>query len=440
MSKLALFGGAKAIKTKPDDMFTWPIVNQAMLDAATDVIKNGTMSGTGITMAFEKEYAAWNGVDYALAHPNGTASLEAAMFAVGLGEGDELICPTITYWASCTAAMNLGAKIVFADIDPTTVGLSPESFKAKITDKTKAVMVVHYLSVPADMDAIMAIAKKHDIKVIEDISHAHGALYKGKMVGSFGDVAGASMMSGKAFAIGEGGMLLTNDHKIYERAILWGHYARHEEIMTPNYLDALGIPWGGHKNRMVQTVAAIGRVQLEKYPSEIAEIDRAMSYFCDELDKLPGLCGNRTAKASGSTMGGWYAAHGMYNAEELDGLSLSRFNEALMAEVGIAETGALNPGCNICLHKEPIFNNVDIYHEGCPTNSTVPLQKELTLPEAEAIQNKTFFIPWFKHLRKEIIDEYIEAYAKVVENRGELLKDDKKAPVIGANAMTKRKG
>jgi dTDP-4-amino-4,6-dideoxygalactose transaminase len=440
MSKLAIFGGDKAIKTDPGDMFTWPIPNQDMVNAAAEVIRGGTMSGIGITKKFEEEYAAWNGVKYALAHTNGTASLEAAMFAVGLGKGDELICPTITYWASCTAAMDLGAKVVFADINPDTIGLSPESFEEKITDKTKAVMVVHYFSVPADMDKILEIASKHGIKVIEDISHAHGAMYKGRMVGSLGDVAGASMMSGKAFAIGEGGMLLTDNREIYERALLWGHYARHKEILNPDYINALGIPWGGHKNRMNQVMAAIGRVQLKKYPTEIAEIESAMTYFCDALEKLPGLRGNRPPKDSGITMGGWYAAHGMYNTEELGGLSLSRFNEALLAEVGVEITGALNPGCNICLHKEPVFNSIDIYHEGTPTNEFAPLQKEVILPEAEAIQDKTFFIPWFKHLRKEIINEYIEAYTKVTENYEELLPGDQKKPVIGANAMTKRKG
>ena len=338
--------------------------------------------------------------------------------------------------------MNLGAKIIFADIDPDTIGISPVDFERRITPQTKAVMVVHYLSHPADMDAILEIAEKHCIKVIEDISHAHGALYKGKMVGSFGDVAAASMMSGKAFAIGEGGMLLTDNREIYERAILWGQYARHSEITNPEYEDALGIPWGGHKNRMVQTAAALGLVQLKKYPGEMDEIDKAMSYFCDAIDKLPGLRGNRPTKESGSTMGGWYAAHGMYNSEELGGLSLSRFNEALVAEIGVKEFGELMPGCNIALHTQPIFSDIDIYHAGKATNLAASglKQSEIVLPEADAIQDKTFFIPWFKHFNKIIIDEYIEAFTKVVDNYKELLPGDKKTPVIGVNAMTKRKG
>ncbi len=223
MSKLALFGGEKAIKTESPEMFKWPIVNQAMIDAGAKVIAEGTGSGTDITKAFEKEYAAWNGTKFGLAHTNGTAALEAAMFAVGLGEGDEMICPSITYWASCTAAMNLGAKVVFADIDTETLALDPKDLEKRITDKTKAIMVVHYMARPSEMDEIMAIAEKHNIKVIEDVSHAQGALYKGKMVGSIGHVSAASMMSGKSFAIGEGGMLLTDDQEIYDRALLWGH-------------------------------------------------------------------------------------------------------------------------------------------------------------------------------------------------------------------------
>ncbi len=168
-----------------------------------------------------------------------------------------------------------------------------------------------------------------------------------------------------------------------------------------------------------------------------------MNYFCDGIDKLPGLKGNRPPKDSGSTNGGWYACHGLYNSEELDGLSLTRFVEALHAEVGVKHAGAMIAGCNVALHKQAIFSRVDVRHSGKPTNKreTSELsEEEIVLKNAEAVQDKTFFIPWFKHFDTAIIDEYIEAYTKVVENRAELLKEDKKENVAGFNAMTKRKG
>ena len=234
MSKLALYGGTPVLAAKdiPKELFHWPIVNDAMRQAQLEVLETGNMSGTDISRKFEKQFAEWHGMKYGLAHNTGTNSLVAAMYGVGLGPGDELICPSVTYWASCTSALGLGATVVFCDICEKDLQLDPASFEAHITPRTKAVMVVHYMAHPADMDAIMAIARKHGIKVIEDVSHAQGGHYKGKMLGTFGDVAAMSLMSGKSFAIGEGGMLLTNDLEIYRRAIRFGHYDRISEVYS----------------------------------------------------------------------------------------------------------------------------------------------------------------------------------------------------------------
>ena len=224
MSELAILGGKPAVTVPMDDILKWPIVNDALRRAVVKVQDDGNMSGTDLTRQFEERFAAWQGAKYALAHSSGTASLQAAMFGIGLGVGDELICPSITYWASGLPAMSLGATVVFAEIDPKTLCIDPKDFERRITPRTKAVVVVHYCSYPAPMDEIMAIARKHNVKVIEDVSHAQGGYYKGKMLGTFGDVAAMSLMSGKSFAIGEGGILVTDNEEIYQRAMLWGHY------------------------------------------------------------------------------------------------------------------------------------------------------------------------------------------------------------------------
>ena len=442
MSTLALLGGEKSTESIPAELFEWPIVNTDMEDAVLKVLRGREMSGTNITKQFEKEFSEWVGTKYGLCWSNGTASLQAAMFAVGLGVGDEIIVPTITYWASAIQAFSLGASVVFADIDPNTLCLDPNDLPNRLTERTKAIMVVHYAAHPADMDPIMAFAKKHNLKVIEDVSHAHGTLYKGKMTGSIGDAAGFSLMTGKSFAIGEGGIMLTNDQDIHERGLLFGHYARHKEIENPKYAELKGIPWGGVKGRMNQMASAIGLVQLKKYPAEIAEIDKAMNYFWDQVDQLPGLKGIRPAKDSGSTMGGWYACHGLYNPEELNGLSLSRFAEAFEAE-GLPP---LTVGCNLALHKHPLFSDIDVYGHGKPTQAAnLPdgisyRQNEVKFPVADKIQDHTFFAPWFKHFDKENIDIYISVLKKIVDNHKELLPGDKKIPVKGMGAFTKRKG
>ena len=362
MSKLAILGGEKVATTSIAPCIKWPIVNRAMEEGVISVLRDGNMSGTNITKQFEAEFAKWQGSKYALAHSSGTASLQAAMFGVGLGHGDEIICPSITYWASVLPAMSLGATIVYADIDPVTLCLDPADFEKRITPRTKAVVVVHYCAYPAPMDEIMAIARKHNIKVIEDVSHAQGALYKGKMVGTIGDVGAMSLMSGKSFAIGEGGILVTDNQEIYERALLWGHYERGGDITLPGLAEYKGLPCGGYKYRMHQLSSVVGLEQLKKYDSECAVIDKAMKYFWDGLKDLP-LDSHQPADAN-STKGGWYACKGIYNADAFEGLSLKYFIDAVTAEGG----QYFAAGCNAALHTHGLFHTMDVYGDGKPSN------------------------------------------------------------------------
>lgn len=428
MSRLAVFGGEKAITCDPGDMFTWPIVTQEDEAAVLDVLRRGAMSGTDVTREFEKEFAEWQGLKYGLGFSTGTAAIQTAMWGCGVRTGDEIICPSITYWASALQVFSLGGTVVFADIDPVTLCIDPDDIEHRITDRTKAIIVVHYLGHPADMDRIMPIARKHGVKVIEDVSHAHGGLYKGRMVGTFGDVAAMSLMSGKSFPIGEAGILCTNDLEIYERGIAWGHYERNnKDIQTPELQPFIGLPWGGYKYRVHQMSSAVGRVQLKHYPERMAEIDKAMNYFWDRLEGVPGLRAHRPAKGSGCTMGGWYACHGIYVPEELGGLSVTRFCEAVRAE------GChTSPGVNNALHMHPLFTEADIYGHGKPTriaNSDRDLrQYKGDLPVSEAVGTRTYHIPWFKKFRPEIIDQYANAFRKVAENYEELLEGDQGNP------------
>lgn len=424
-SKLALFGGKKAVKSDNKKLFAWPIITPEDEKAVLEVLRRGGMSGTDVTMEFEKEYAAWQGVKYALGCSSGTAALHSAMYGCKVGIGDEIICPSITYWASCLQAFSLGATIVFAEIDPQSLCIDPKDIEQRITERTKAIVVVHYLGHPADMDPIITIARKHNIKVIEDVSHAHGGLYKGRKVGTIGDVAGYSLMSGKSFATGEAGILTTNDREIYERALAFGHYERfNNSIETPALQPFIGLPLGGYKYRMHQLSAAVGRVQLKYYDQRMNEIQKAMNYFWDLLEGTPGIRAHRPAKDSGSTMGGWYAAHGLYLPEELEGLSVTRFTAAVRAE-GVEDIG---PGANQALHLHPLFNTCDVYGHGKPTriaHSNRDLrQPPGSLPVSEKIGKRLFSIPWFKHYRPRVIAQYAKAFKKAARYYKELLKDD----------------
>ena len=423
--QLALLGGEKAVKSNASEIFAWPIVTERHEQAVLDVLRSRQMSGIELTKQFEQTYAQSLGRQYGLAYHNGTAAILGAMYGLGIGLGDEVICPSITYWASVAQAYTLGATPVFADVDPETICIDPADIEHRITPRTKVIVVVHYAGMPADMDAIMEIAGKHHWKVLEDASHAHGALYKGKEVGTFGEAAAFSLMTGKALAVGEAGILFTDDREVYERAILFGHYIRHDEITSEKLKPFAGLPSGGFKHRMHQLSSAFGLVQLELYPKQMADIDKAMNHFCDLLEGTPGLRPIRPAKGTHTTKGGWYYPHFRYVTEELGGLSLSRFSQAIQAEGSIC-----NPGCNKPLHLHPLFTKQDVYGHGRPTriafldaSATIEQYVE-ELPVAECITRCVFEIPWFKHDEPEIIAEHARAYKKVVENYQALLPGD----------------
>ncbi len=427
-SKLALLGGPKAVTSEPNDLFTWPIITAEDEAAVLDVLRRGAMSGMDVTKAFEADYAKWQGRMYALGFSSGTAALQSAMYGCKVGVGDEIIAPSLTYWASALQAFSLGATIVFADVEEESLDIDATDVERKITDRTKAIMVVHYVGYPADMDAIMKVADKHNVPVIEDVSHAHGGLYKGKRVGNFGKVAAFSLMSGKSLPIGEAGMLLTDDREVYERAIAFGHYSRFNEEIETDYLrEYIGLPLGGYKYRMHQMSAAVGRVQLRRYPERMKEIDDAMNYFWDCLEGTPGIRSHRPPKSENSTMAGWYAARGKYVPEELGGLSLTRFCRAVSAE-----GCGISPGANKPLHLHPLLNTCDVYGHGKPTriaNTDRDVrQPPGSLPVTERMIKRLYSIPWFKKNRHEAIDEYAEAVKKVCRYHAELLADDRGDP------------
>ena len=431
MSDLALYGGPKSVTLDPGDLFSWPIITKEDEAAVLDVLRRGAMSGIDVTTKFEAEFAGWLGVKYALGLSSGTASLQAAMYGAGVRTGDEIICPSVTYWASCAQVFSLGGTVVFAEIDPVMLCIDPEDIEHRISDRTKAIMVVHYLGHPCDMDRIMAIAKKHKIKVIEDVSHAQGGLYKGRRLGTIGDVGAMSLMSGKSLVEGEAGMLVTNDRSIYEHAICLGNYERFKNVESEDLKMYAGLPLGGYKYRMHQMSSAVGRVQLRYYDERCAEIRKAINYFWDLLEGVPGIKAHRVDEATGSNMAGWYAARGIYCSEELEGLSVTHFCEAVCAE-GFP-TG---PGCNAALHTHAMFQTADIYGTGKPTRIAYAgrdvreLDKDLIL--SEKIGSMIYKIPWFKHYYPKLIEQYADAFKKVALNYKELLMDDQgNPPMLG---------
>ncbi|MBQ39664.1 MAG: hypothetical protein CME04_25040 [Gemmatimonadaceae bacterium] len=421
--KLAAQGGRKAVTTDMGDLFTWPIVTSEDEQAVLEVLRRGAMSATDVTQKFEADLAAYFDKKHALCHNTGTAAIQAALWACGVRRGDEVIAQSMTYWGTSLQVFSLGATVVFAEMEPQSLCLDPADIERHITDRTKAIVPVHYSGYPTDMDPVMEIARRHDLKVVEDVSHAQGGLYKGRLLGTIGDVGAMSIMSGKSLACGEGGFLVTDDDGIYERAAAFGHYERIPGLENPDLSRLKGMPIGGYKHRMHQLSSAVGRVQLRYYDERVAEIQQAMNYFWDQLEGVQGIRPHRPPQESGSTMGGWYAAKGLYVAEELDGLPVARFCEGVNAE--IEGSGCrITPGANILMHEHPMLNEFDVFGDGKPTRIAFSdrdlRQPAGSLPVTETLPGRCYSIPWFKHHRPAVIDQFVAAFRKVSENADQL--------------------
>jgi dTDP-4-amino-4,6-dideoxygalactose transaminase len=438
LSELALLGGPPAVTDPPGDLRLWPIITGEDEAAVLEVLRGGArISNWDVSLELEQEFARWQGTRQAITYPNGTSALRAAMFGLGLGVGDEIIAPSITFWGTVLQSYSLGATPVFADIDPLTLCIDPADVERRITDRTKVIVVVHYCGHPVDMDAIMEIARRRKVTVLEDVSHAHGGLCKGQRIGSFGDASAASLMAGKSLIAGEGGLAWTDDGEVFDRIVAWGHYNRFgEDIATESLRPFAGLPLGGTKGRLNQMSAALCRVQLKYYDERCEELRAAINYFWDQLEGVPGVRAHRVDPATDSNMAGWYSTKGHYLPEELGGLSVSRFCEAVRAEGGFA-----SPGCNKPLHQHRLFQDADVFGHGRPTRvaNTARDFREGPgeLPVSEIIGGRVFTLERFVRYRPEAIDRYVAAFKKVVEHYEELIPGDagKDASVGGWSSM-----
>lgn len=248
----------------------WPSFSKEESDAVSNVLLSNKVNyWTGIEgREFEKEFAAWCGVDYAVALSNGTLALDVALKALNVGAGDDVIVTSRTFLASASCIVTAGANPVFADVDLNSQNITASTIKAVLTPKTKAIIVVHLAGMPAEMDEIMALAFEHGLYVIEDCAQAHGAKYKGRSVGSIGHIGAWSFCQDKIMTTGgEGGMVTTNDKSLW--STMWSYKdhgksyeAIYEREHKPGFRwlhESFGTNW-----RMLEMQAVIGRIQLKK--------------------------------------------------------------------------------------------------------------------------------------------------------------------------------
>jgi dTDP-4-amino-4,6-dideoxygalactose transaminase len=330
---LALEGGSP-VRTAPFP--AWPHYDEDEIEAVARVLRSGKVNyWTGSECRdFEREFAAACVSDYAVALANGTVALELALHALEIGAGDEVIVTPRTFLASASAVVMRGAVPVFADVDPISQNITADSIAAVLTPRTRAVIAVHLAGWPCDMDPIMALARQHDLKVIEDCAQAHGAIYKGRPVGSLGDVAAWSFCQDKIMTTGgEGGMLTTSDEAVWHRAWEFKDHGKSYEAVYHRQHPS-GFRWlhesFGTNWRMTEPQAAIGRLQLRKLPQWTASRQGHARRLSECLQQFPALRPTRPPEHIGHACYKYYA---FVQAEQLrPGWNRDRIMQAVEAE------------------------------------------------------------------------------------------------------------
>jgi perosamine synthetase len=262
-----------------------PCLDGNEIEYVKDCLSSSWISSKGkYVIAFEEKFAEYVGAKYGITVSNGTVALHLALATLGIGPGDEVIIPTFTMIAAANVVQYTGAKPVLTDSDPKNWNINPNEIEKKITEKTKAIMVVHLYGHPADMDPLMKIARDHNLYVIEDAAEAHGAEYKRRKVGAIGDIGCFSFYANKIITTGEGGMLVTNDEKIADKARKLRDQAYNMKMRKWLIHDEIG-----YNYRMTNIQAAIGVAQLERIESFIRIRRENAQLYNSLLGGIPGI-------------------------------------------------------------------------------------------------------------------------------------------------------
>ena len=332
-TKLAVEGGP-ALRSRP--FAPWPSFSEAEIAAVNTVLRSGKVNyWTGNEgRLFESEFAAAVDCKYAIAVTNGTAALEIALYSLGIGVGDEVIVPSRTFLATASCVVMRGAKPVFADVDVTNQGLTAETIRKVLSPKTKAIIPVHLAGWPCEMTPIMELARERNIRVIEDCAQAQGATYAGRNVGSFGDMAAFSFCQDKIVTTGgEGGMVVTNDQSLWERAWSFKDHGKNYGLAHETHSSS-DFRWlhesFGTNLRLTEMQSAMGRVALANLEQSIDIRRRNAAILTQGFSRLPGL---RLTRPPENVRHAYYKYYAFLRPEKLQkGWDRSRIIAAIRAE------------------------------------------------------------------------------------------------------------
>lgn len=373
----AVLGGTPVFERTSDAPYPkleqWHQMTEEEAQVAYEMTLRNELSGVSATVQeFERTWRERHQTRFALSLTNGTAALHSAMFGLGVGPGDEVICPTYTWMGSITPALTLMAKPVFCEVDPRTLLIDVADVRRRITSRTKAIVAVHLWGNVCDMDPLMALSAETGVPVIEDCSHAHGASYKGVPCGSIGQAGAWSLQGSKPISGGEGGMLATNDVSVFERACLLGQVNRPAHVVGETieglcytHLPPMGL---GVKFRAHPLAIGIASVQLKKLDKLNANRCAYMREISDGLREISGVSPIETYP--GTEPAGFFGFPIRYHEEEMHGLPAPVFADALRQEGVLANN---NP------YPLVVGDGVPVFSGSMPTNSN-PYPLLHTLP------------------------------------------------------------
>jgi dTDP-4-amino-4,6-dideoxygalactose transaminase len=415
---LAIYGGTPVVRARYRERWRQihladmlPILAQARRDVST------VAKGDGPIAEFEKRFARLCGTSHALAMNSGTAALHSAYFAVGAKPGTEVIVPGYTFFATAAPILQCGARPVFCDVDARTLLADPSDVERRITPRTCAICVVHLWGNPAPMDRFVDIARRHGLALIEDCSHAHGARYRNRPVGSWGDIGCFSLQGPKAVSGGEAGIAVTNDPVLFDHMLVLGHYGRLKNGQSRNTFDtdhiSLGVKYRPHLYAIQLALGSLSRLEeLNQRRQHNYDVLCAELAGCLAVEPIPTTVG--------AIRGGFLEFILRYVPEHAGGWNRSAFVQAARAEgvpIG-AERYARIGDRGRMLHETPIFTTLDTTRLGGPLGRSGDESERSAghdLPAVRGLGNRLLTLPPFTRVSERFVRECAQALRKVVE-------------------------
>jgi perosamine synthetase len=406
MDRLAILGGKRVIDPS-DARFVWPRITPAVESAVLSQLKESISiyDSSGIFGQFEKRFSDYYGIKHALLSNSGTSAIFSMFEGIKIRPGDEVICPSYTFFATVSPLIYLGGIPVFCDCREDG-NIDPKEVINKISSKTKAVIVTHMWGIPCGMDEIVAICRENNLLLLEDCSHAHGASFEGKKVGSFGDAAAWSLQGQKIVSGGEGGIMLTNNPEIFYRALLQGHYNKRckKEIPSNHSLYPFALTGFGLKLRAHPLAIAIANEQFVHLDEWINQKQAYVSMLEAELGKYSFLKMPQYSNSRPS----WYAFVMQFVEDYANEVSIDNFVKALLAE-GLVEVD--RPGSTRPIHDLPLFTKPSCITSRFGRNGVDCMER---FNEAEKFYANAIKLPvWAFSDEKWIVERYIEGFHKV---------------------------